>query len=31
LWRNRQTEVCLVLRPKSRNRHNDFEVQITKP
>jgi hypothetical protein len=31
LWRNRQTKACLVLRPKSRNRHGDFEVQITKP
>jgi hypothetical protein len=31
LWRNRQTEVCLVLRPKPRNRRGDFEAQITKP
>jgi hypothetical protein len=31
LWRNRQTEAHLVLRPKPRNRHGDFEVQITKP
>jgi hypothetical protein len=31
LWRNRQTEVCLVLRPKPRNCHGDFEAQITKP
>jgi hypothetical protein len=31
LWRNRQTEACMVLRPKSRNRHGDFEAQITKP
>jgi hypothetical protein len=31
LWRNRQTEVCLVLKPKPRNRHGDFEAQITKP
>jgi hypothetical protein len=31
LWRNRQTEVCLVLRSKPRNRRDDFEAQITKP
>jgi hypothetical protein len=31
LWRNRQTEVCLVLRLKPRNRRGDFEAQITKP
>jgi hypothetical protein len=31
LWRNRQTEACMVLRPKSRNRHCDFDAQITKP
>jgi hypothetical protein len=31
LWRNRQTEACLVLRPKPRNRRSDFEAQITKP
>jgi hypothetical protein len=31
LWRNRQTEVCLVLRPKPRKRCGDFEAQITKP
>jgi hypothetical protein len=31
LLRNRQTEVCLVLRPKPRNHHSDFEAQITKP
>jgi hypothetical protein len=31
LWRNRQTEVRLVLRPKPRNRRGDFEAQITKP
>jgi hypothetical protein len=31
LWRNRQTEAHLVLRPKSRNRHGDFDTQITKP
>jgi hypothetical protein len=31
LWRNRQIEACLVLRPKPRNRHGDFEAQITKP
>jgi hypothetical protein len=30
LWRNRQTEACLVLRPKPRNRRGDFEAQITK-
>jgi hypothetical protein len=30
LWRNRQTKVCLVLRPKPRNCHGDFEAQITK-
>jgi hypothetical protein len=30
LWRNRQTEVCLVLRPKPRNRRGDFETQIIK-
>jgi hypothetical protein len=30
LWRNRQTEACLVLRPKPRNRRDDFEDQITK-
>jgi hypothetical protein len=30
LWRNRQTEAHLVLRPKPRNRRGDFEVQITK-
>jgi hypothetical protein len=30
LWRNRQIEAHLVLRPKPRNRHGDFEVQITK-
>jgi hypothetical protein len=29
LWRNRQTEACLVLRPKPRNCHSDFETQIT--
>jgi hypothetical protein len=27
LWRNRQTEVWLVLRPKPRNRRGDFEAQ----
>jgi hypothetical protein len=27
LWRNRQTECRLVLRPKPRNRHGDFEAQ----
>jgi hypothetical protein len=31
LWRNRLTEVHLVLRPKPRNRRSDFETQITKP
>jgi hypothetical protein len=31
LWRNRQTEVRLVLRPKPRNCRGDFEHQITKP
>jgi hypothetical protein len=31
LWRNRQTEACLVLSPKPRNRHGDFEAKITKP
>jgi hypothetical protein len=31
LWRNRQTEACLVLRPKPRNHRSDFEAQITKP
>jgi hypothetical protein len=31
LWRNRQTEAHLVLRPKPRNCRGDFEAQITKP
>jgi hypothetical protein len=32
LWCNRQTEACLVLRPKQKkNRRGDFEAQITKP
>jgi hypothetical protein len=31
LCRNRQTESRLVLKPKSRNRHGNFEAQITKP
>jgi hypothetical protein len=31
LWRNRQTEACLVLRRKAKNRGGDFEAQITKP
>jgi hypothetical protein len=31
LWRNRQTEAHLVLRPKPRNRRGNFEAQITKP
>jgi hypothetical protein len=30
LWRNRQSEALLVLRPKPRNCHSDFEAQITK-
>jgi hypothetical protein len=30
LWRNRQTEAHLVLRPKPRNRRGDFEAQIIK-
>jgi hypothetical protein len=31
LWRNRQNEAHLVLRPKPRNHCGDFEAQITKP
>jgi hypothetical protein len=31
LWRNRQTEAQLVLRPKPRNHRGDFEAEITKP
>jgi hypothetical protein len=31
LWRNRQTEVCLILKLKPRNRRGDFEAQLTKP
>jgi hypothetical protein len=31
LWHNRETEVCLVLRPKPRNCLSDFSIQITKP
>jgi hypothetical protein len=31
LWRNQQTEACLVLRLKPRNCHGDFEDQIIKP
>jgi hypothetical protein len=31
LWRNRQIEAHLVLRPKPRNCRDDFEAQITKP
>jgi hypothetical protein len=31
LWRKRQTEAHLILRPKPRNRRGDFEAQITKP
>jgi hypothetical protein len=30
LWRNRQTEVHLVLMPKLKNRRGDFEPQIIK-
>jgi hypothetical protein len=30
LWRNWQTEACLILSSKSRNRRGDFEAQITK-
>jgi hypothetical protein len=30
LRRNRQTEACLVLRSKPKNRHDDLEAQITK-
>jgi hypothetical protein len=30
LWRNRETEGCLVLKPKPRNCRGDFEAQITK-
>jgi hypothetical protein len=31
LWCNRQTESHFVLRHKPRNRHGDFEAQITTP
>jgi hypothetical protein len=31
LWCNRQTDAHLILRSKPRNRHGDFESQITKP
>jgi hypothetical protein len=31
LWRNRQTKVRLVLRPKPRNNRGDFDARITKP
>jgi hypothetical protein len=31
LWHNRQTEACLILRPKPRNRRGNFEGQINKP
>jgi hypothetical protein len=31
LWRNQQTKVRLVLRPKPKNYHGNFEAQITKP
>jgi hypothetical protein len=30
LWRNRQTITHLVLKPKPRNRHDNFVGQITK-
>jgi hypothetical protein len=30
LWRNRQTEACLVLNSKPGNHHEDFKTQITK-
>jgi hypothetical protein len=30
LWRNRQTEAQFILRPKLKNCHDDFEIQITK-
>jgi hypothetical protein len=30
LWRNRQIEAHLILRPKSRNHRGNFEAQITK-
>jgi hypothetical protein len=31
LWCNGQNIARLVLRPKPRNHHGDFEAQITKP
>jgi hypothetical protein len=31
LWRNRQTVTGLILSPKPKNRHSDFETQIIKP
>jgi hypothetical protein len=31
LWHNREPEACLVLGPKIRNYHGDFDAQITKP
>jgi hypothetical protein len=31
LRHNRQTDACMVLRPKPRNRRGDFEAQNTKP
>jgi hypothetical protein len=31
LWHNRQIKNYLILRPKPRNCHGDFEAQITKP
>jgi hypothetical protein len=31
LWHNRQTIASLVLKPKPRNRRDDFVQQITKP
>jgi hypothetical protein len=30
LWHNRQIVARLVLRPKPRNHHRDFQSQITK-
>jgi hypothetical protein len=31
LWCNQQTVIHFVLRIKPRNRHDNFEAQITKP
>jgi hypothetical protein len=31
LWRNRQTEAHMVLKPKPRNHRGDLDAQITKP